>query len=164
MNKRKSFNKELLPKVTITERTPLFSFTEIKASNNTVVTYDKLKHKLLSEIKLNVDKDPNNLPRNLYLVGGKNKLSLIDDNNYYVGRNNRYKLANMEVYKKEVYPTQFSIFELPHSPLDLWDVLSITNKVEVEVLKTDLPVDNWYAEKYLGLSNTIKDAYTKISN
>ena len=68
--------------------------------------YNKEKEKLINNIGL---KEPDTIPRNLYLLSGKNKLKYINQDNlfcynkdkWYIGRNNRFKIKNFQTFKKK---------------------------------------------------------------
>ena len=58
------------------------------------MAYAQNKRKLIDRIGL---KDPHTIPRNLYLMSGKAKLSHVMGERNYIGRNNRFKLQPANV-------------------------------------------------------------------
>ncbi|MDF1578612.1 MAG: hypothetical protein P1P81_09255 [Desulfobulbales bacterium] len=123
-------------------------------------TYNDKKKKLFAELGA---KDPHTLPRNLYLQTGRVRCRLIDSGKNYVGRNNRFKLKNLATYR-EVQPGRKvdSVFELPHNPIEFNDFIALGRPNKLEILLTDLPVDQFYWNRYQSWLREINRAYAAL--
>jgi hypothetical protein len=126
--------------------------------------YTKEKNKLLNNIGI---KDPDTIPRNLYLFSGKFKYNYIIENNLldknYIGRNNRFKLKNLQTYKEDKYIyNNYIIFELCHNFIDLIDFISISKQENLNLLISDLKVDEWYYNRFSTWIKEIKNAYSSL--
>jgi hypothetical protein len=104
-------------------------------------------------------RDPHTLPRNLYLLGGKDKLAWITRQQpslfeaeaeaagarCYVARNKR--LGNGHVFTYDDAPADggpYTVVELPHRFIDYSDFVCATGQAASDVLVADLKVDHWY--------------------
>lgn len=160
--KMQKFQKSMLGEIDLKVKQIDISISpiSINVSPKTLQQYETKKEKLFAEIGL---KDPHTIPRNLYLLGGKEKLKLIDENKKYIGRNNRFKLPNLATYNdKSFTDTDSIIFELPHNFINLSDYLCLSNTEKVQVLSTDLKVDKWYIERYTDWAKRIQDGYSNL--
>ncbi len=159
--KRHKFDKELLKEcsLSINEIPIRFIFKETKCSTDTNKKYDAEKKKLFSNLGL---KDPHTIPRNLYLVTGKEKIKLFDTDKKYIGRNNRFKLENMETFKAKIDRGNYSVFEFPHNFIDFTDFLYFSKQTEIEVLTTDSKIDIWYMERYNNWLKELQDVYSNL--
>jgi hypothetical protein len=162
--KREKFDTELLisNSVLVTEKSIELHKIFAPTTNKTKAIYEQEKEKLIKEVRSNVDKDPHIIPRNLHLIGGKEKLAKIENNKKYIGRNNRFKLPNVQTYKENSYEGNYIIFEFCHNFIDFTDFICLSKQDKIEVLATDLKVDEWYFERYQNWLNELKNAYTKI--
>ena len=107
-------------------------------------------------------KDPHTLPRNLYLQTGKTRLRRIDPGKRYAGRNNRFKLENLTTYREAGPEPIHGVFELPHNHIDFNDFLAVTRARELDVLSTDLPVDQFYWDRYQSWIKELGYVYAAI--
>ncbi len=118
-------------------------------------------------------RDPHTLPRNLYLLGGKDKAayiaaasrpSLFEDSisSLYVARNRRLKLANVVSYDAVQAGKSYTIVELPHAFADWCDFVHVTDQAQVSVLCCDLKVDHWYFQRYTEWSERIHATYASL--
>lgn len=163
--KREKIGTELLHEATVrVARVPL----EIHAvpavvDAKTKATYAKEKDALLAEVRSDPGKDPHNIPRNLYLVGGKAKLSHVEPARAYVGRNTRFRIQGLTTYKEPGYPcAPYVVFELPHNFIDMNDFLALSGQTRLDVLVADLPVDRWYLDRYQAWAGRLRDAYATL--
>lgn len=107
--------------------------------------------------------DPHTLPRNLYLIGGKDKLAWMDAQasggqlglfgetrpRQYVARNQRLKRDNILTYDQvQRSECPYTVVELPHRFIDYSDFIKTTWQAESDVLVADLKVDQWYWNRY----------------
>ena len=159
-SKRLPFSKELLSGLDIAgvQSVPSFSAINVPVDGKTAKEYSKTKQKLIDEIGI---KDPHTIPRNLYLVSGKAKLSAIESDKHYVGRNARFKIPNMSTYRDEELKKS-TVFEFCHNFIDFSDFLVLSGQRESEVLVADTKVDRWYFDRYVKWSERIGDAYDSI--
>lgn len=116
-------------------------------------------------------RDPHTIPRNLYLVGGKDKaahidachtaqLSLLNGTGQpsctYVARNKRLNRPNIVTYADVTADGgPYTIVELPHRFIEFSDFLKTTWQQQIGVLVADLKVDHWYYQRYLDWSDRI---------
>lgn len=131
----------------------------VDTPNQLRAVYVKEKQRLIDNIGL---KDPNTIPRNLYLLSGKAKLGYVDSDAYHVGRNNRFKIEKFQTYRERDYPHCYTVFEFCHNHIDFADFLSLSRQTALNVLVADLKVDEWYLERYKAWAERLKDAYTAI--
>jgi hypothetical protein len=140
--------------------TPLeLQATSIETSTKVKTAYIEEKHKLIEDIGL---KDPHTIPRNLYLLSGKMKLQCVDPTQNYIGRNNRFKLCNLQTYRETKYPHHYTVFEFCHNFIDFSDFLALSRQDHIPVLVADLKVDQWYFQRYLEWTKRVQSAYTKV--
>jgi len=109
-------------------------------------------------------RDPHTLPRNLYLVGGKDKALYIDGHpGRYVARNQRLKRAGVTTYDR-VHPEgePYAVVEFPHRFIDWCDFLTATGQAQSDVLVAGLKVDEWYLQRYLSWTERIHATYADL--
>jgi len=135
---------------------PVFTPTDDKLK----AAYQKEKTKLIEGIGI---KDPHTIPRNLYLMSGKAKMQSVEMGSYYLGRNNRFKVDTLQTYKEDHYPNNYTVFEFPHNFIDFTDFLALSGQTELDVLTTDLKVDQWYFERYQQWARRLADGYANLS-
>lgn len=160
--KRERFDPKYLTECSVVVRPACPSFHEhpITTSAATKERYAKKKRELIDTLGL---KDPHTIPRNLYLLSGKEKLAHVDPGQRYVGRNNRFKLANLQTYRDPIAPgTSYTVFEFPHHFIDFADFLALVRQTRVEALVADLKVDQWYFRRYADWAQRIADAYSVL--
>lgn len=145
-------------------RVPLqFIPITISTDDKTRLAYAEEKRKLISHIGL---RDPHTIPRNLYLMSGtaKAKWATSTSDRAYIGRNNRFKLSHMQTYKEDRYDAvPYTVFELPHNFIDFIDFVTLSGQTRIEVLTSDLKVDQWYLQRYDEWRRRIDECYSKIS-
>lgn len=138
---------------------PSFNAVSVDTSNQLKATYEREKEKLIAGIGL---KDPHTIPRNLYLLGGKAKLAAVGDG-WHVGRNNRFKLEQMQTYKEDVYSNApYTVFELCHNFIDFADFMALSQQSSFDVLMTELKVDHWYLQRYREWGERLRNAYANL--
>jgi len=137
------------------------SWREVRVETNavTAATYAREKRRLVDNIGL---RDPNVIPRNLYLISGKEKAKHINPGSKYVGRNNRFGLDNMCTYRDISGTGQYVVFELCHNFIDFIDFMSVSRQAEIPVMVSDLKVDRWYYERYQAWGKRLADAYSAL--
>jgi hypothetical protein len=133
---------------------------EFHASEKLKARYEKTKKKLFSELG---PRDPHTIPSNLLLLSGREKASLIDQSRWYVGRNRRLKLDNMETYRDgEFAHVDYAVFEPSHRHIDMADMVTLSEQHRFDYLTTDLKVEQWYLERYRKWISNIAEAYSVI--
>lgn len=160
-------DKELLKEINIKKNIISIELNkiEIKTDNKIKQKYNEEKEKLINNIGL---KEPDTIPRNLYLLSGKYKLNEINQDNlfcynknkWYVGRNNRFKIKNFQTFKEEKYKEKYIIFELCHNFIDFIDFLNLSKQTKFDILISDLKVDNWYFERYNNWIKELNNVYS----
>lgn len=151
-----------------------FDAVNVPTSADMKGKYDDEKKHRFATIGL---RDPHTIPRNLHLVSGADKLryirdrSCIDlplfsrldtDNRMYVARNKRLRHDNIVTYSNVESGVRYIIIDLPHRFLDFCDFIKRTGQSNHDVLVTQLPVDQWYFNRYLEWSNKIRDSYASL--
>lgn len=159
--RREKFSQQLLSEIQIHVK-PIqvkFDSISIKTDERTKEVYAKNKRKLIDGLGI---KDPHTIPRNLYLLSGKAKLGSVSPKKYYVGRNNRFSLHNLETFKSLSYPNNYDVFEFCHNFLDFSDFITLSKQTKFDVLTSDLRVDRWYFDRYTEWSRRLADAYATL--
>lgn len=159
--KRSRFGVELLREARINARPVLPSLRPVlvHTSPQLKMQYEREKAKLIDGIGL---KDPHTIPRNLYLLSGKAKLAAVNGG-AYIGRNNRFKLPQMQTYKELLYPNApYTVFEFCHNFIDFADFLALSGQSTFEVLAADLKVDHWYLTRYQEWGGRLANAYASL--
>ena len=145
-----------------------FQSIEIPVDKKLKERYSKKKNDLINNIGL---KDPDTIPRNLYLISGNHKLNYLNENriitniedNWYIGINNRFKLGNFQTFKNfKINNKKHIVFELCFNFIDFIDFLTLSKQTSIEILTTDLKIDKWFFERYQQWMNRINDVYSKI--
>lgn len=124
--------------------------------------YAREKAKLLADVRADPDKDPHQIPRNLLLVSGKAKLPYVDPGRRYVGRNNRFKLPNLETYRSVTSCGERVVLELPHNAIDMVDLLAVSKQHRVEVLVADTKAEEWYLRRFQDWARRVNDAHVVL--
>lgn len=159
--RKERFSTEILKETKIVLQPVKIEFNSIlvETSLATQSKYDSEKEKLFNDLG---EKDPHTLPRNLYLIGGKDKLKAVRDECLYIGRNNRFKLSNMQAYKESNYQGPLVVFEWCHNFIDFADLIALTHQHRFDVLVSDLKVDKWYFERFKNWAKRIEDGYASL--
>lgn len=124
--------------------------------------YAKEKADLLAEVRGDPDKDPHQIPRNLMLVSGRAKVPHVDHARRYVGRNNRFKLSNLETYRDAKAPGERVVFELPHNFVEMSDLLTVSRQHRIEVLVADTKAEDWYLRRFQDWVQRVRDAQAAL--
>jgi hypothetical protein len=124
--------------------------------------YSKEKAALLAEVRGDPDKDPHLIPRNLLLVSGKAKLPSVDPARRYVGRNNRFKLPNLETYRDASGHGERVVLELPHNVIEMADLLAVSRQHRIEVLVADTKAEDWYLRRFQDWAERVNDAHVVL--
>lgn len=122
-------------------------------------------------------KDPHTIPRNLYLIGGKDKVAYIDamtqpqmslfDSNgtncRYVARNKRLGHDLVVTYADVTAGgAPYTVVEFPHRFIDFSDFIKLTDQAASRVLVADLKVDDWYLRRYDEWAARIHETYASL--
>jgi len=136
-----------------------FNKIDVLTDRKTKTKYKKKKNDLINNIGL---KDPHTIPRNLLLLAGKDKLRYVVESRRYVGRNNRFKLGNLDTYKETTPGTAYTVFEFCHNHIDFVDFVARTRQTDIDVLISDLKTDEWYFERYCNWADELRRTYAEI--
>jgi len=157
-----------------------FERVAVPTSAATQRKYAAERERLFAELGA---RDPHTLPRNLYLLGGRDKATWLAGQGravqpalfgeavppaQYVARNKR--LGNGVptsgwpiVTYDDVQPgQQYTIIEFPHRFIDWCDFVSFTGQAASRVLVADLKVDHWYYERYTAWKERVCDTYASL--
>lgn len=159
--KREKFRPELLAECSLEVHDVPIAIEPIavEADAKTRAAYAKEKRRLVDGIGL---KDPHTIPRNLLLMAGKAKVPHVDPTKRYVGRNNRFGLANMETYREATGEGPRVAFEWCHNFGDFCDFLAVSRQHKVPALTSDLKVDAWYLDRYQVWAGRLRDGYAAL--
>ncbi|MBU5669470.1 hypothetical protein KQI68_06415 [Peptoniphilus sp. MSJ-1] len=135
----------------------------IKTTYKQKVSYDKLRDKLALEIEENANKDPNNLPRRLQLKAGDYKKSSIKEDLFYIARNGRFKLDNVETYQNFDKNKNHIIIDLPTSRMNLVDYIIDTKTNKLEYISTDLSIDTYMVNEFSKWKGRLDAFYAKAN-
>jgi hypothetical protein len=158
--KRYKFNAIDLEEAQITGRRIDINFTPIitDVSDSEYIEYVKYRQKLFSELG---NKDPDTLPRNLYLYTGKFRIRAADKiGGQLVGRNKRFQKKGVTTYS-EPGDGPYAIFEFPHRFIDFSDfIYRAEGNFDVLVSRTE--VDRWYMDRYERWLERLDETYANI--
>jgi len=141
----------------ITQRLPQIKPKMVEASKATKSRYEKEKNSLFTAIGT---KDPHTLPRNLLMVGAKDRVQNAGKGRHTVGRNTK---EGALPYKSERYPdAPYLVLDLPHAFIDFCDLSSLSGQTEFEVMACDLKADLWYLSVYQEWIERIKNGYASL--
>jgi hypothetical protein len=181
--KRRHFDADLIrteAQVHVREWPVALTRIAVPTSEATRRKYDQERAKLFDGLGA---KDPHTLPRNLYLLGGKDKaayIAAVPDRQIsmfgagkligastipgrYVARNKRLGLDCVTTYD-DVGPAggPYTVVEFPHRFIAWCDFVSCTGQSAADVLVADLKVDQWYFERYQKWQERICDTYASL--
>lgn len=173
--KRRSFNIDLIldnAQVNVNPVSLSFNRLDIPTSQKTKDKYSGEKEKLFAGLG---NRDPHTLPRNLYLIGGADKLtyaniatnvqsSLFDYTpKNYIARNQRLQCECISTYQN-IDPTKapFTLVEFPHRFIDFSDFLYESKQSSFDVLVADLKVDGWYWQRFNEWKDRINATYASL--
>lgn len=160
--KRQRFDSAMLDEVDLEARLLPIKFEAIDVPTPPSLhdTYRREKERLFAALGT---RDPHTLPRNLYLVAGRAKVSSVDQGLRYLGRNGRFQLPNLLTYKEAAYPdAPYVVFELPHNFIDFADIIALSDQARFQVLVTELKADRWYFERFQQWSQRVENAYATL--
>jgi len=148
-----------------------FEAVEVPTTPATQKKYAKEREKRFATLGA---KDPHTIPRNLYLIGGQDKLAYIeagqlplfgeiDREQWYVARNKRLNRDWVITYD-EATPEQapYTIIELPHRFIEFSDFIRRSGQAGGRVLLADLKVDHWYFQRYQDWKERICETYASL--
>lgn len=148
-----------------------FTRLPVPTSATTQQKYEAEKARLFGALGA---RDPHTLPRNLYLLGGKDKLGWIDAQTQpnlfdagrganFVARNNRLSRPNIVTYDNApASGAPYTILEFPHAFADYCDFVRRTGQAHAYALCADLKVDDWYFRRYTEWSERIHATYASL--
>jgi len=157
---------------------------DIEFNSIHVATSEQTKKKYLIErarrFKNIGARDPHTIPRNLYQLGGKDKLAYIEshnstnqlslfgeiktDNAMYVARNQRLRHDSIMTYRDfEQSDKAVVLVEFPHRFIDFSDFITKSNQYTFDVLIADLKVDAWYWQRYTEWGKRINETFASLS-
>jgi hypothetical protein len=168
--KRRSFDPYLVKQETQVQVHPLlveFQRIDVPTSARTREHYDVERERLFREIGSH---DPHAIPRNLYMIGGPDKLAyvrapghpLLGAEMFYVARNKRLGMGRITTYADACPGRQHALVELPHRFLDFIDFIYRVGQTAFPVLVADLKVDSWYLSRYQEWARRLHDTYANL--
>lgn len=137
---------------------PTFNRIDIPTSTVTKQKYDAERKRLFDTIG---NKDPHTIPRNLYLLTGKDKERTLHSAQTYIARNARLKRGN--VYTYETFEQgNHVLVELPHRFIDFSNYARVVDNQSYYVLVAETKTDMWYFERYVQWSERINETIANL--
>jgi hypothetical protein len=159
--KQRSFDPVLITdniNVCINRDAPNFTKIDVHTSDVTKQKYDTEREKLFASLG---SKDPHTIPRNLYLLTGKDKEKILQDTQTYVARNARLKRNN--VYTYDTFEQgNHTIIELPHRFIDFSNYARVVDAKTYNVMVADTKTDAWYFTRYENWSKRINETIASL--
>ena len=154
-----------------------FERLDVPSTSATRSRYARERARLFAELGA---RDPHTLPRNLYLIGGRDKLAYLEQRlpaqpsllprpdsggaGYCVARNRRLNRPEIVPYEAaNLGHAPYLVLELPHRFLDWCDFVAYTGQVCHRVLVADLKVDEWYFQRYTAWGERLNATYASLS-
>lgn len=134
-----------------------FNFIDIPMNEKDKQVYEKKKNELFDNIGL---RDPDTIPRNLSILAGDLRKTKVDPDTKYVTRNARCKKLQTTLYKQNELNT---IFDFPTKRTELIDLLYITKKTTIDVVTSDLSIDQYHKTDYLAWKERLEEFYDKAN-
>lgn len=130
------------------------NFHEVNVTGEDIRTYNQYRDKLFAEIGL---ANPQTIPNRLSAMCGdiKYKATPFDK---MIARNRRYK--NLTTFKDS---TVNPILEFPVKRQDFVEWVSRTKQTEIDVLTSQLSMDEWYKQDYLNWIERLEEFYDKAN-
>lgn len=163
--KRCGFDRKLLKEARIHIKPVDVGFKELPVAvdERTMTAYAKERERLFDEVRGNPEKDAHVIPRNLHLIGGKVKASVVTGDRALVGRNNRFKMQKFETYRQVSSFGDRIVFEFCHDFSVFSDFLFAARpSAPIDVLVADTKADRWYFDRYRAWSERIRDAQAML--
>lgn len=174
--KRRAFDADLVRgeiEPAIRPLLPTFGRIDIPTSAKTQARYTQERDQLFATLGA---RDPHIIPRQLYLIGGQDKLAYIDQHGsrqlslfevappgLYVARNQRLRRDNIVPYSAVEAGKTYTVVEFPHRFLDYSDFATATGQIHSNVLVASLKVDDWYYRRYTAWSERLDATYASLS-
>ena len=174
--KRRAFDAGLVrdeSQISIQPTSLSFGRIDIPTSDKTRSKYASQRAALFATLGA---RDPNIIPRQLYLLGGPDKLAYIDQRSsrqlslfdsvpvtHYVARNQRLARANIVTYQTVGPDRQYTVVEFPHRFLDYADFLFTTGQSHADVLVANLKIDHWYYKRFTAWGERLDETYASLS-
>lgn len=175
--KRRPFDADLIldnVEVKINPVPLAFNRVDVPTCTKTQEKYIAERAKLFANLG---NKDPLTLPRNLYLVGGADKLSHINVGSSNqptlfdapltncIARNQRLKSAAVDTYEaSDRAKVPYTILEFPHRFIDFTDFMYESRQSQFDVLVADLKVDEWYWQRFNQWKDRIYATYASLQS
>lgn len=134
-----------------------YEFEDIPLSEKDKVQYQKKRDALFDGIKLS---DPDTIPRNLAITAGDIRKQYMSKDDTYTARNMRCKSHKMSTYKEDELNT---IFDFPTKRIEFINLLTLTKKLKVKALTSDLSIDKYYKNDYIAWRDRLEDFYDKAT-
>lgn len=175
--KRRPFDAALIrdhAQVCVRELPVSFGRLDVPTSAATQRRYDQERQRRFAELGA---RDPNTIPRNLHLLGGRDKLAWIEDQaaeqpslfaaarppRRYVARNQRLGHPDIDTYETATAArAPYTLIDCPHRFIDYADFVARTGQAHADVLVADLNVDRWYYDRLTGWGERIHATYADL--
>lgn len=130
-------------------RAPTVKVETVACGPKTHAKYQKTRDALFSGI---AGKDPHTLPRQLHMVGRKDRLRATGERQA-VGRSRAGGVASFDDAEPGV------LVDLPHSHRTMVEWLRVTESADVTVLATELKADAWYVSRLMQWTEMQRDVF-----
>ena len=134
-----------------------FNFIDTPMSEKNKAAYEAKKEKLFAEIGL---RDPDTIPRNLAIFAGDLRKDNVDASAIYTARNARLKKLQFTQYKDNDLNV---IFDFPTKRVEFITLLSLTKKLDVDVVTSELSIDQFFKKDYLAWRDRLEEFYDQAN-
>jgi hypothetical protein len=134
------------------------SVISVELPDNAKKLYQEEKENLFNNIG---NKSPDTIPRNLHIWTGRFKKDYINDSDFYVARNSRFKRNNVTTFKNAEKGKHYILIDIPHRRLDFNDFLRMTEETEIVYISTGFGIDKAYIDEFNEWKGRVEELYVK---
>lgn len=176
--KRRPFDAALVrdqAQVQVCEMPVSFGRIDVPTGAATKERYEREREQRFAELGA---RDPNTIPRNLHLLGGRDKAAWIEAQSVvqpslldaarpaarrYVARNRRLSRADIDTYETATAErAPYTVVDCPHRFIDWCDFVARTGQAHADVLAADLKVDHWYYDRLAAWGERVHATYADL--
>lgn len=131
---------------------------KIPLPEGAVKEYEEEKERLFDSLG---NKNPDTIPRNLHIWTGKYKAVFINDTEFYIARNQRFKKPNVSVFKNAEAGRHYTLLDFPVRQIELNDFLRTTEQENLKYMSTGLNIDNVYTSTFNNWIKEVENIYAE---
>lgn len=122
--------------------------------------YERKKEQLFDNLG---EKDPDTIPRNLQILAGDIKRKAVNATDFYVARNQRFKLENVKSYQDITTQGNYTVIDMHYRRLNLNDFLKTARMTRIKYLCTTLSIDNVVINEFAEWKARLDAIYAQAS-